>query len=130
MICERLINHFKDAAPDNSMLLMILTESTNVFCRSQIGLGFTWCHVFGDIKGVRGAGELGRVVVDVLDGDVQPHVGRLLPVVSAHQEGILRPAFPIQFLGGDQIPGLRVDPEALVRPTDDGVGHKSVGTLR
>lgn len=70
------------------------------------------------------------MVVNVLDSDVQPHVGRLLPVISSNQEGVFRPALPVQLLGGDQVAGFRVDPEAVVRAADDGVGHESVRTLR
>ena len=70
------------------------------------------------------------MVVDVLHGDVQPHVGRLLPVVRAHQQGIFGAALPVQLLGGDQVSGLRVDPETVVRPADDGVGHQRVWTLK
>lgn len=92
--------------------------------------GLTCCHVLGDVKRVGRSGELGHVVVDVLDGDVQPHVGRLLPVVGSHQEGVFRPPLPVQLLGGDQVAGFGVDPEAVVRPADDGVGHESVRTLR
>lgn len=69
------------------------------------------------------------MVVDVLHGDVQPHVGRLLPVVGAHQKGVFGAALPVQLLGGDQIAGLGVDAKAVVCPADDGVRDESVGTL-
>lgn len=70
------------------------------------------------------------MVVDVFDGDVQPHVGRLLPVVRSHKEGVFGPPLPVQLPGGDQVAGLGVDAEAVVRPAQDGVGDQSVRTLR
>ena len=87
-------------------------------------------HVFGDIKWICNAGELGRVVVDVLHGDVQPHVRRLFPIVCTHQQGVFRTPLPIQLLGGDQITRFGVNPKAVICSTDDGVCHKSIGTLR
>lgn len=96
----------------------------------SIVFDLTRCHVFGDIKRIRNTGELGRVVIDVLDGDVQPHVRRLLPVVCAHQKGVLGTPLPIQLLGGDQVTGFGINPKAVVGAADDGVRHKSVRALR
>lgn len=70
------------------------------------------------------------MVVDVLDGDVQPHVGRLFSVVCTHQKGVFGTPLPVQLLGGDQVTGFRIDPKAVICPADDGVRHESVGTLR
>lgn len=94
------------------------------------GGSFTWRRVLGDVEGIREAGELGRVVVDVLDGDVQPHVRRLPPVVGADQQGVLGAPLAVQLLGGHQVARFGVDAEAVVRPADDGVGDQSVGTLQ
>lgn len=90
----------------------------------------TWRRVLRDVEGIREAGELWRVVVDVLDGDVQPHVRRLPPIVSADQQGVLGAPLAIQLLGGHQVARFGVNAETVVRPADDGVGDESVGTLQ
>lgn len=69
------------------------------------------------------------MVVDVLDGDVEPHVRRLLPVVGSHQQGVTGAAFPVQLLGGDQVARLGVDPKTVVGTADDGVRHQSIWAL-
>lgn len=94
------------------------------------GGSVTWRRVLGDVEGICEAGELWRVVVDVLDGDVQPHVRRLPPVVGADQQGVLGAALTVQLLGGHQVTWFGVDAEAVVGPADDGVGDQSVGTLQ
>lgn len=70
------------------------------------------------------------MVIDIADGDVQPHIGRLLSIVRAHKKGILGAALSVQLLGGDQVAGFWVDTETVIRPADDGVSHKRIGTLK
>lgn len=90
----------------------------------------TWRHVFRDVKWICDTGKLGRVVIDVLHGDVQPHVWRLFSVICTHQEGVFWTPLPVQLLCGDQITRFRINAEAVICPTDDGVCDKGVGTLR
>lgn len=111
-------------------LVQRLSHPTNFVSMFSVILDLTRCRVFGDVKRVRDTGELGRVVIDVLDGDVQPHVRRLFPVVCAHQKGVLGAPLPIQLLGGDQVSGFGINPKAVVGAADDGVRHKSVRALR
>lgn len=128
-LCKFTLRAFAEDKTSPVWVYIVYIQCISV-CNQMLHYDLTWRHVLGDIKRIRDPGELGRVVVDVLDGDVKPHVGRLFPVVCAHQEGIFWTALPIQLLGGDQISGLGVDPEAVICPADDGVRHKSIGTLR
>lgn len=69
------------------------------------------------------------MIVDVADGDVDPYVGGLLPVVRPHQQRILGAPLAVQTPGGRQLAGLGIDAEAVVCAADDGVRHQSVRTL-
>lgn len=116
------------------LMLLKLLVWRGFFSETQLSLGkikcnHTWCHVLRNIKRIGSTGKFGCVVIDVLDCDVEPHIRRLLSIICTHKEWVFGAAFPIQFFGGDQITRFGVDPETVICPTNDGVGHQSIWTL-
>lgn len=94
------------------------------------GMSLTRGCIFWDVKRVHRPGELGGVVIHILDGDVYPHVRRLKAIICSNQQWILGPVLSVQPLGGYEISRFGVNSEAVISSTNESICDQSICTLR